>query len=130
MLSAKLLVAAGAPLQLRAGERLSPLQPKPLNTCSLAMVAPSLISGLVRVRLCAQAAPAPKALNPSAAVQTLSFLITIFLALLMAIAPSVNPDLCLGPGDSSHSNFRDGVKAREAIGEGRAKPSRIPGRKP
>jgi hypothetical protein len=27
----------GAPLQLKAGERLPPVQPNPLNTCSLAM---------------------------------------------------------------------------------------------
>ena len=36
-----------APAQRRRD--LSPLQPKPLNTCSLAIVAPSLISGLVKV---------------------------------------------------------------------------------
>jgi hypothetical protein len=69
MLTAKLLVAAGAPLQLKAGERLPPLQPKPLNTCSLAMLAPSLISALVKVNPAAFAAPAPHTLTPSAAIQ-------------------------------------------------------------
>src|SRR5665213_893161 len=66
MLTAKLLVPLGAPLQLRAGDRLPPVQPNPLNTCSLAMVAPSLMSALVRVMLCALAALAPSAPKPNA----------------------------------------------------------------
>src|ERR1700733_7533729 len=82
MLRARLLVPLGAPLQLKAGERLPPVQPKPLNICSLAIVAPSLISGLVRVMLCAFAAlapnaVAPNALTPSAAIQTASLVIII-----------------------------------------------------
>src|SRR5262249_17787659 len=56
--TAKLLVPAGAPLQLKAGEVLLPVQPKPLNTCAPAIVAPSLMSGLLSVRLCAPASPA------------------------------------------------------------------------
>ena len=84
MLTAKLLVPEGAPLQLRAGETLPPVQPKPLNTCSLAMVAPSLISALVKVMLCAFAAPAPNALTPSTAIQIGS--------LVMAIPPRLSRD--------------------------------------
>ena len=77
MLTAKLLVPLGAPLQLSAGEMLPPVQPKPLNTCSLAMVPPSLMSGLVRVMLCAFARSRANALTPSAAIQTASFVMTI-----------------------------------------------------
>src|SRR6478672_6402986 len=66
MLTAKLLVPAGAPLQLSAGERLPPLQPKPFNTCSLEMVAPSWRSALVKVMLCASAALALSRLRASA----------------------------------------------------------------
>src|SRR3974390_3334134 len=77
METAKLLVAAGAPLQLRAGETLLPVQPKPLNTWSLAIVAPSLISGLVSARLCALAPPPPSrpraSVAISAAIQTADF---------------------------------------------------------
>src|ERR1700733_9575828 len=69
MLTAKLLVAAGAPLQFRAGETLSPLQPKPVNPCSLAIVPPSLISGLVKLMTCASAALTPSKLTPNAAIQ-------------------------------------------------------------
>src|SRR5262249_36904480 len=57
IITAKLFVPAGAPLQLKAGEMLLPVQPNPLNTCSLAIVEPSLTSGLVNVRLCAPAWP-------------------------------------------------------------------------
>src|ERR1700690_2436414 len=89
MLTAKLLVAAGAPLQLSAGETLPPLQPKPLNTCSLTMVAPSLISELVKVMLCALAKSAPKALKPSAANQTGSFVAANF---VIAIPLSMSRD--------------------------------------
>ena len=60
MLTAKLLVPLGAPLQLKAGETLPPAQPKPLNTCSLTMVSPSLRSELVKVMFCAIAALEPK----------------------------------------------------------------------
>src|ERR1700687_3664924 len=73
MLTAKLLVPAGDPLQLSAGETLPPLQPKPFNTCSLEMVAPSLRSALVRVMLCASAALAPNRLKPSAPIRIASF---------------------------------------------------------
>jgi hypothetical protein len=68
MLTAKLLVAAGAPLQLKAGERLPPVQPKPLNTCSLAILAPGLISELVKLNPAAFAPFTPSALTPSAAI--------------------------------------------------------------
>src|SRR4051794_4014821 len=51
--TAKLLVPAGAPLQLRAGEMLAPLQPNPFKSCSSAIVPPSFRSGLVKVRPCA-----------------------------------------------------------------------------
>jgi hypothetical protein len=51
MLTAKLLVPLGAPVQLKAGEMLPPVQPKALNTCSLTIVPPSLISELVNVML-------------------------------------------------------------------------------
>jgi hypothetical protein len=67
------LVPPGAPLQLNSGETLPPVQPKPLNTCSLAMVPPSLMSVLVKVMLCACAAVAPSTLKPSAAIQTVDF---------------------------------------------------------
>src|SRR5262249_29002766 len=64
--TAKLLVAAGAPLQLKAGEMFWPVQPNPLNTCASAMVAPSLMSGLVRVISSAIAVLAPSRPRPSA----------------------------------------------------------------
>ena len=77
MLTAKLLVPVGAPLQFSAGETLLPLQPKPLNTCSLATVAPSLRSALVKVMLCASAVLVPIRLRPRAATQTASCFMTI-----------------------------------------------------
>src|ERR1700716_1325528 len=73
MLTANLLVPTGAPLQLSAGERFSPLQSGPFNTCSLEMVAPSLRSALVKVMLCASAALALSRLRPSAAIRIASF---------------------------------------------------------
>src|SRR6185437_4500213 len=48
---AKLLVSAGAPLQASAGETLPPWQPKPLNTCAAAMVAPGDRSVLVSLNV-------------------------------------------------------------------------------
>src|ERR1700730_11383636 len=98
MLRARLLVPLGAPLQLKAGERLPPVQPKPLNTCSLAIVAPSLMSGLVKVMLCAFAALAPNALTPSAAIQTASLVIRI---------PLHDGRVCFRPVAACHSNFCD-----------------------
>ncbi len=71
MLTAKLLVPLGAPLQLKAGETLPPAQPKPLNTCSLTMVPPSLRSELVKVMFCAIAALEPSTLTASAAIQSM-----------------------------------------------------------
>src|SRR5580698_6691556 len=53
---AKLLVPLGAPDQLKAGEIFLPVQPKPLNTCSSAILASGLRSGLVSSK--APAAPA------------------------------------------------------------------------
>src|ERR1700727_3051269 len=98
METAKLLVAAGAPLQLKLGDTLSPVQPKPLNTCSLAMVAPSLISALVTVMLCALAEVAPARLRPS----------TAHSANFVMFVPSFGRrDVCSAPAADSHSNFRD-----------------------
>src|ERR1700761_2183581 len=109
MLTAKLLVAAGAPLQLNAGDRLPPLQPNPLNTCSLTMLAPSLMSALVNVIFCAFAALAPHALKLSTAIQIPSF--------AMVILPFDEPGFEPRPVDGSHSNFRDGVKASKTLPE-------------
>src|SRR5215469_12726444 len=75
--SAKLLVPLGAPLQLKAGDTLAPLQPKLLNTCSLATVAPSLSSALVTVMLCALAAPTLNNPIPSVAIRVTNFVILI-----------------------------------------------------
>src|SRR5690348_16346043 len=50
MVTAKLLVPAGAPTQDSSGEWLPPVQPKPLKTCSMAMVPPSLKAGVVTVK--------------------------------------------------------------------------------
>src|SRR5665213_3956330 len=114
MLTARLLVPLGAPLQLSSGETLPPVQPKPLNTCSLAIVPPSLMSVLVKVMLCACAAVAPRAVRPSA-IQTVHF--------VTAIPPlqKARALLLTCRCDGSHSNFRDGAEAREAIGEGSSK---------
>src|ERR1700716_568423 len=122
MLTAKLLVPAGAPLQLSAGERLPPLQPGPFNTCSLEMVAPSLRSARVKVMRSASAARALSRLSPSAAIRIASF--------AMANPSLEQPGFfCSLPATTSHSNFRDGAEARDAIGERpRQKPSRILGR--
>src|SRR5262245_36744884 len=49
-LSAKLMVPAGAPLQLSRGDTLPPVQPNELNTCSLANVPPAGTSALVSVK--------------------------------------------------------------------------------
>src|ERR1700729_3836968 len=102
MLTARLLVPLGAPLQLSAGEILPLVQPNPLNTCSLAMVAPSLMSALVRVMLCACAALAPNMLRPKAAIQLAGF--------VMAISPFDRPGSDLVPL-ACHSNFRHSVEA-------------------
>src|ERR1700734_900190 len=78
MLTAKLLVALGAPLQLKLGETLFPVQPNPLNTCSLAIVPPSLTSELVRLMLCAYAAVMPHTVDKTrAAIPTFIPLIAI-----------------------------------------------------
>jgi hypothetical protein len=66
------LVPAGAPLQLNCGETLRPVQPKPFNNCSSAIVAPSLISVLVKVMSCGLAALAQDTPIASAAIQTAS----------------------------------------------------------
>src|SRR5262252_3237219 len=47
IVSAKLLVPAGAPLQESAGERLFPVQPMTVATCAFPTVPPSLMSVLV-----------------------------------------------------------------------------------
>src|SRR5579859_3958726 len=59
---AKLLVSAGAPLQLRDGEILPPLQPNTLATWALFMAEPSATSLLFSVMFCASAT---EALNPA-----------------------------------------------------------------
>src|SRR5258708_38876973 len=109
MLTAKLLVPLGAPLQLNAGETLSPVQPKPLNTCSLAMVPPSLMSELVKVMLCAFAALEPSAVTPSTATQRANF--------VTAILPSrYARDWLVAPGAGmSNSNFWDCLEANCAM---------------
>src|SRR5262249_15171462 len=56
--SAKLFVPAGAPDHLSAGEMFLPEQPKPLNTCSSAIMAFGLMSALSSLSPCANAAPA------------------------------------------------------------------------
>src|SRR5271169_4300887 len=63
----KLLAAAGAPVQLKEGEILLPVQPKPLNTCSSLIVAPSLTSPLFKLMLWAEAVCAPRVLAARAA---------------------------------------------------------------
>src|SRR6478736_1392678 len=87
MVTAKLLAPLGAPLQFSAGATLPPVQPKPLNTCSLAMVAPSLRSALVRVMLCAFAALWPNRLRPNAAKTG---------GLFMAYSLRLTPEMLLG----------------------------------
>src|SRR6185437_4514556 len=77
MLRAKLLAPLGAPLQLKAGEMLPPVQPKPLKTCSLAIVAPSLTSALVKVMFCAMATLEPSTLRPNAVIQTTNFVMLL-----------------------------------------------------
>src|SRR5580658_8015754 len=77
MLTAKLLVALGAPLQLKLGDTLLPVQPNPLNTWSLAMAAPSLTSELVTLMLCAFAAVMPHADRTRAAIPAIIFRIAI-----------------------------------------------------
>jgi hypothetical protein len=50
---AKLLVPFGTPLQVSDGDILPPVHPKPLNTCSSLIVAPSLTSALFMLIFCA-----------------------------------------------------------------------------
>ena len=57
-------VPLGAPLQVNAGDTLPPVQPNPLNTCSFAIVPPSVISVLVKVMVCALAVFAMRARFP------------------------------------------------------------------
>jgi hypothetical protein len=78
MVSAKLLVLAGAPDQARRGEIFCPVQPKALNTCSLWMVPPSLISGLVSVKPSARAAPASAIPPPKAAARIVLLCMFLF----------------------------------------------------
>src|SRR5271157_346265 len=112
---AKLLVPLGAPLQLNAGEIFPPVHPNPLNTCSLAMLVPSLSSVLVKVISSATAALAPNRLRPSAAKTTRPFEAT---RAFMVCSPLVEGGaFCFLPADTSHSNFRDGAKASDGLGE-------------
>src|SRR4051812_15105250 len=59
--TAKLFVSLGAPDHSSAGDTFCPLQPKPLNVCSAAIVAPGLISALIRRNV----APAASAVSVS-----------------------------------------------------------------
>src|SRR5450759_3877282 len=77
MVTAKLLVPCGAPLQLKLGEILLPVQPKPLNTCSSAILAPSLISALVSFIPAAFAALTATTPAPTVASQTDNFAMAI-----------------------------------------------------
>src|SRR6201992_3230259 len=105
MLTAKLLVAGGAPLQLKAGERLPPVQPKPLKTCSLAILAPGLISALVKVKPPAFAAFAPSAHTPSAAIH--------FPKLVIAFLPIDNSGFLSRPAGTSHCTLGVAQKPRK-----------------
>src|SRR5688572_22987904 len=67
MVTAKLLVPAGAPDQASCGEMFSPLHPMPLNTCLLERVAPSLMSVEVSVKPWAKDEPETRRVAPSAA---------------------------------------------------------------
>src|ERR1700733_14377352 len=89
MVTAKLLVPAGAPLQPSAGEMSPPLQPKPFSACWWAIVAPWVISGLVKVKLCAFAAPAPEKPIPSAAIQNANLVAANLVTgdIVMAVLP-------------------------------------------
>jgi hypothetical protein len=76
-LTAKLFVSFGAPDQESAGDTFLPVQSHPLNTCSSAILAPGLMSGLVTV--IAFAAPTPisapiRTADPTALVRIASFL--------------------------------------------------------
>src|SRR5690242_13215593 len=53
MVTAKLFAAAGAPVQVSAGDVLPPVHPMPLKTCALASF-PSLISVLEILKPCAE----------------------------------------------------------------------------
>src|SRR4029077_6719092 len=81
MVTAKLLVAAGAPLQFSSGEMSLPVQPKLLKTCSAPIVAPFLISGLVNLKpdalvaLVAAMAARPKAAAKHPVVSFILFLL-------------------------------------------------------
>src|SRR5512135_2642283 len=72
IVTAKLLVSAGAPFQLRAGEMLPPEQPKLLYTCSLAILPRALNSGLTTVKDAACVADA--ASRPSTGSTAVNFL--------------------------------------------------------
>src|SRR5580704_383938 len=106
MLTAKLLVRLGAPLQLKSGETLPPVQPKPLNTCSLTIVPPSLRSELVRSYF-AHSPHSNRAPTPSAAIQKANFVITI---------PSLTTcrESGLPPDGVSNRNFWDCLAAKGA----------------
>src|SRR6516165_9534411 len=83
LVMAKLLVPLGAPLQLKDGEILPPLQPKPnsaLSTCSSAMAPPSVTSALFTVMFCAYAG-APSALKARTAAPIGALIIALSLDL-------------------------------------------------
>ncbi|MNN76708.1 hypothetical protein D3C81_1931110 [compost metagenome] len=55
--TAKPFVPSGAPLQRSTGDWFRPLQPKPSNSKLCAMVLPSAMSGLVRVKAVMRGTP-------------------------------------------------------------------------
>src|SRR6187455_2726236 len=65
VVTTKLFVPAGAPLQLRAGDTFCPGHPMTLATCFVGIVAPALMSGLV-----SEKRPAPWALAVAAPAST------------------------------------------------------------
>src|SRR5208283_606185 len=89
---AKLLVPLGAPDQSSAGEIFLPVQSQPLNTCSSAILAPGLTSGLVKV----SALAAPALANPpsTTAVIKENSRITQLLPQTPTIAPSLVGTAC------------------------------------
>src|ERR1700688_2113283 len=72
---AKLLVLLGAPLQLKDGEILPPLQPNTFATCASLIVEPSLTSALVTVISCAKATGVLNAPNATTAAPSTSLFI-------------------------------------------------------
>src|SRR5688572_5607479 len=75
MVTAKLLVPAGGALQLSAGDRLAPLQPKPCSTWRSVSL-PSITDGLFTENSSAQANPATSAAMAKAKIDKDTFTTT------------------------------------------------------